>query len=554
VSDAAAAVADVPVTRPRVWVGRVPSYDVDAIREAVTRGLVFTGTRLRGNAVAKATWLVSHPRFATASATRPELVAGALSALFAREQELRVVLSGSAALGHSARHQAVRARGRDERFRRAGYIALERMFRGRLTVRPTDEARLYRYQLSVGSRMSNEQRDALEAELADDIRYWDRVVAGHELYHADSVILFPKLKSSVLAHGLSGAVDLQGVGFLRGADRIDGHNRHNDRRMVDMLEISDPDLVITDGIEVGLGGSTMTQSGHRLGVVIVADNVVAHDAVCCRLLGMDPQENAQLRMAAARGFGPLSQDEIDVGGDADLDRLTTRVRGFGSQGMCRVDEFPERFARDCGAVLPLEVKAGGVYEAAAGAGVLLDWLYTCYDHPRYRQRMKWWPPASLLVGSVEDRPLHSRVYLVGDRAIASFSEMCDFMQPALMLPLIIRRILPSSLRLYRYRLQGGGGGWATSIPGNPPSRQALSWALFLGSLGRVRPPLLGAIPAPAEAFYQLLAAVLRKRRNRHGIRVVHARKMARMLARPWRLRWGLPAALTTRPRASGERT
>lgn len=550
----AAAPEDARSARARVWVGRVPSYDIDSIREAVTRGLAFTGTRLRGNAVAKATWLVSHPRFATASATRPELVAGALAALFAREHELRVVLSGSAALGHSARHQAVRARGRDERFKRSGYIALERMFRGKLTVRPTDEARLYRYQLSVGSRMSSEQRDVLGGELADEIRYWDRVVAGHELYHADSVLLFPKLKSSVLAHGLSGAVDLQGVGFLRGADRIDGHNRHNDRRMVDMLEISDPDLVITDGIEIGLGGSTMTQSGHRLGVVIVADNAVAHDAVCCRLLGMDPEANPQLRLAAARGFGPLDPDRIDVGGDADLDRLSTRIRGFGTQGLCRVDEFPERFARDCGAVFPLEVKAGGVYEAAAGAGVLLDWLYTSYDHPRYRERMKWWPRASLLVGLVEDRPLHSRVYLVGDRAIASFSEMCDFMQPAMMLPLSLRRVLPSSLRLYRYRLRGGGRGWATSIPGNPPSRQAISWALFFGSLGRVRPPLLGAIPAPAEAFYQLLAAVLRRRRNRQGIRVVHARKMERMLQRPWRLRWGLPGALTRRQRGSGGRS
>lgn len=536
----------------RVWIGKVPNYDVGAVREAVSRGLAFVGTRLRGNAVAKANWLVSHPRLATASTTRPELVAGALEALFGRDRELRVVFSGSAALGHSARHQALRARGRDERFKHTGYLALERMFRGKVTVRPTDESRLYRYQLSVGSRMSNAARAALEGSLPEDVRYWDRVVAGYELYHADSVLLFPKLKTSVLANGLSGAVDLQGVGFLRGLDRVDGHNRHNDRRMVDMLEITDPDLIITDAIEIGLGGSTMTQSAHRLGVIVVANNVVAHDAVCCRVLGLDPADNPQLSLAAARGFGPIDLDLIDIGGGTDLDTLRTRVRGFGDLGLCRVDEFPKRFARECGATLPFEVKCGGFYEASGGAGVLLDWLYTSFDHPKFRERMKWWPRISLLVGDVEGRPQHSRVFLVGDRAIESFRSKTDFMQAALMLPLIIRRYLPSSVRVYRYRLRGGGRGWATAVPGNPPSRQAISWALFFGTFGRIRPPLLGAIPVPIEAFYQMLAAVLRHRRNRKGIRVVHARKIGRMLRRDWRLRWGLPAALKLRRPESGE--
>ena len=529
--------------RARVWVGRVESYDVAAVRQAVARGLDFVAPKLHGNVVAKANWLVSHPRLATASSTRPELVAGALEALFARERQLRVVFSGSAALGHSTRHQAMRARGQDERFKNGGYFSLERMFRGKVTVRPTDESRFYRYQLSVGQRMTSEQREDLHAVLDADVRYWDRVVAGYELYHADSVVLFPKLKTSVLAEGLSCAVDLQGVGFLRGVDRADGHNRHNARRMADMLEITDPDLVITDAIDIGLGGSTMTQAGHRLGLVVVADNAVAHDAVCARLLGLDPRANEQLRIASARGFGPIDEQGIALGGDADLAAAKTRVRGFGHTGMRRVDAFADCFARYCGCPFPLEVLCGGVYEAAAGAGVFLDWLYTSFDHPRFRERMKEWPPCSVLIGDVQQRPVNQRVYLVGDRAIESFRSMTDFMQPALMLPTGARRYLPNSLGLYRYRLKGGGRGWATSMPGSPPSRQAISWALFLGSVGRIRPPLLGALPLPVEAFYQLLAAVLRARRNRKGIRVVHARKMQRMLQRAWRLKVGLPEAL-----------
>ncbi len=501
---------------------------------------------LRGNVVAKANWLLSHRRFATASSTRPELVAGALEALFARQSQLRVLFSGSAALGCSARHQARRARGRVGPLAREGYLALEAMFRGQVTVRPTDEAQLYRYQLSVGRRMSREQRDLLDAELDVDLRYWDRVVAGYELYHADAVVLFPKLKTSVLAGGLCGAVDLQGVGFLRGVDRLDGHNRHNARRVVDMLEVTDPDLVITDAIEVGFGGGTMTQSGHHLGLLVVADNAVAHDAVCARLLGLDPQQNPQLRLAAERGFGSIEEADIEIGGDVDLQRAALQVVGFGPHVVGRVDDFSKRFERYCGAALPLDIHCGGFYEEAAGAGVLLDWLYSSFDHPRFRERMKRWPRCSVFVGEVQERPRNERIYLVGDRAIASFAAQTDFMQPALKLPLFIQRQLAGSFGLYRYRLKGGGRGWVTAISGNPPSRQAISWAFLLGSLGRISPPLLGALPSPVEACYQLFARLLSKRRNRHGIRLVHARKMARTLRRPWRLGAGAPVSLALR--------
>jgi hypothetical protein len=44
---------------------------------------------------------------------------------------------------------------------------------------------------------------------------------------------------------------------------------------------------------------------------------------------------------------------------------------------------------------------------------------------------------------------------------------------------------------------------------------------------------------------------LRHRRNRRGLRVVHARKIERMLHRSWRKKFGLPAALT--PKLGKER-
>ncbi|MBN94580.1 MAG: hypothetical protein CL928_10985, partial [Deltaproteobacteria bacterium] len=269
--------------RPRVFLARVDDYEPARIRAAVAEGVDFVGSFPTGNVVAKADWSYAHRRLGTAAYTRPELVKGALDSLLTRAPDLFLVFAGTADWGRSARRMAGKAWGNSPDFRRHGFLALPRLFRGRVSICPTDEARYYRYQLSVGRRMSSEERRGVDP-IEQACRYWDRVTTGWELYHADGVVLFPKLKSSHLVHGLGGAVALQGSGFLRGSDLLDGHDQHHSRRLVDLLELTDPDLIVTDGVEVGLGGSPQTQAGHRLGAVLVANNAVAHDVVCAHLL------------------------------------------------------------------------------------------------------------------------------------------------------------------------------------------------------------------------------------------------------------------------------
>jgi uncharacterized protein (DUF362 family) len=49
--------------------------------------------------------------------------------------------------------------------------------------------------------------------------------------------------------------------------------------------------------------------------VIVAGNVVAGDAIGCRLLGFDPADTDHLRLAAEAGMGPLVEAAMDVAGE-----------------------------------------------------------------------------------------------------------------------------------------------------------------------------------------------------------------------------------------------
>jgi len=533
--------------RPKVYVARVDGYEHEALVAAIGRGRDHVAVRLRGNVVAKANWVFAHPGLSPAACTRPEVAHAALEPILAEDPELYVLMCGNSGLGVSTRRMCRAARGEDRRFRRRGFAALPALHRGRVQIRPTDETRYHRYQLSVGRPMTDAERIDPDAEVEPEARYWERIVTGWELQHADSVLFLPKLKTNVLSHGMSAAVKLQGIGFLRDADRLTGHDWNNGRRIVDMLEITDPDLIITDAVDIGRGGNQMTQAAHRLGVVVVADNAVAHDAVCARILGLDPASIPHLKLAAERGFGPLDLAEIDLITEEPLDRLATRVRGFGVSGLMRVDHFGAHFEQTTGVPFPLQIVAGEPYDVPGSCGILLDWLFTAFDEPGRRDAMKRWPAASVFVGSVEVDPEHDLVYLVGDRAIASFRARSAGWSTRFRMPPKLWRLVRGVGEVARYRLEDGRVGLAIAIPGAPPSHRDLILGFFCGSLGRLRASFLRLDLIVESYLFGSLTSIRRLLRNRGGMPVVHARKIKRLADRPWRRRWAEPALLKRRP-------
>jgi uncharacterized protein (DUF362 family) len=79
--------------------------------------------------------------------------------------------------------------------------------------------------------------------------------------------------------------------------------------LVDLAKAVRPNLTIIDGV-VGLEGDGPGSTGLRVrtGVLIVSQDVVAADAVGCRVMGIDPYQVQHIRLAAEAGLGSIDPE------------------------------------------------------------------------------------------------------------------------------------------------------------------------------------------------------------------------------------------------------
>jgi uncharacterized protein (DUF362 family) len=519
--------ADVPAKRPRVWISNVETYDTHAVRVGVSKGLDYLRVDVRGNAVAIADWTDA----TGAAVTRPEVVEAAFDVLLGRESEIFFVVTGRSAPGLSGRRTARNAPGALRR----GFFEIPRLHPGRVRVRPADEARRYRYQLSVGERTPRDA-DPASSPLA---RLDDRIPGGWELFHADAVVAFPKLTRD-LRCGLCGAVAL-----VAGLGRVAPmYSDHAGRRAADAAEVSWPDLVVTDAVHMGWGGSRRTQPGRPLGVVIVADDALAHDVVAAHLLGLDPASIPSLALLAERGYGSLDLDGIDLDGDVGLDILRDRLLGFGPPAP-PLSEAAERYEAATGIAAAVVVRSS-VGDDDPCARLVADRLAAAWDDPDSREALKTWPRTVLRIGDGACPSDAGTQHLVGDAAVEAFRRDHPEARTVLRLPRWLRR-WDGPTEVLRWRRADGQRGNAFALPGAPPTARALQRSLFVGSWGRIRGPWGRFWWSMGHALASLGTTVRRSIRNREGVPVVHARKIARLRTRPWRLRWATPPALELHP-------
>jgi len=526
--------------REKVFVARVRGYeDTAAIAAAVRRGLDFLGWKPPARLVGKANWVLAHEAVARSCYTRPEFLKGALTAILERNDAASIDLIGNSGAGVPTRVVARRAAGNAPEFLARGAYELERIFNGRVKIRPTDGERLVRYKLSVGDRLERGERRAIDRGEAESTsidltkRYWREVTTSEALLEAEAFVLFPKLKSNVLSHGLTGAVKLQGIGLLLDEARMVGHNYHNHRRMVDMLEVAEPDLVVTDGIEMALGGNQMTERGHPLGVIVMATNAVAHDAVVARILNLRPEEIEHLKVASERAYGPLWADEIEIGGDVKIGELNARVRSFGENGFIPVTEFPAKFERETRLKFPMEVLGEPPWDVAGVHGLVLDWLYMTYDFRERRKLMSEWPPATIIVGGFAERPpepAHDRVFVIGDLAIEAWRRL-GWGGLGLTIPRFLQARLHGPSRVERFTRPDGRKGTAWLLPGEPPTHRDMIIGMAIATRLRVRPPLMRLDLVLDSYVRMLVTSVGRLIRNPLGPREALASSIARLQER-----------------------
>jgi uncharacterized protein (DUF362 family) len=263
-------------------------------------------------------------------------------------------------------------------FRRAGYYKLRKKFKIKLL--PIEESKKKTIILQKG-------------------KIHNKITTAQEIVDNDFLLYTPKLKSNVLSQGLSAALKLN-VGLLLDRERMWNHNYNLDEKIIDLLEVGFPDFIATDAIEISLGGNQMTQHGKHLGMILMAENPLAHDVVCAHILHLDPHNIKHLRIAHERGYGPLHLDEIEIVGDISLEEVRQKTEDW-DLGLVKINEV------DCN----IKTIIGEPYCTGGCHGVFLDWLYMIKDRkPKLWKNLPSW---TTLIGKYEGHVSAERLMIIG---------------------------------------------------------------------------------------------------------------------------------------------
>lgn len=134
-----------------------------------------------------------------------------------------------------------------------------------------------------------------------------------DLLHCDVFVTLPKLKTHALTY-FTGALKNQ-WGCIPRYDRILLH-KQLDELIVEINSLLKPAFSIMDGILAMEGRGPVNGRKVKLDLLLGSRDPVALDATAMRLTGLDPGKARHVVMAAERGLGKFSSEEIVLTGDS----------------------------------------------------------------------------------------------------------------------------------------------------------------------------------------------------------------------------------------------
>jgi uncharacterized protein (DUF362 family) len=143
------------------------------------------------------------------------------------------------------------------------------------------------------------------------------------LKEIDVIITLPKLKTHGQM-GFTGALKNQ-YGLIPGSLKAEYHYRMKTREwlaefIVDINRAVPVKLAIMDAV-IGMEGDGPSGGEPRaIGCIMASTDLTALDAVACRMVGIDAENNPILHASAKRGFGVVDPEQIETVGD-DPDEL-----------------------------------------------------------------------------------------------------------------------------------------------------------------------------------------------------------------------------------------
>lgn len=360
-----------------VYLGLCKDYNSNDIASIIGQALnkIPLNKPIAGKIVIKPNLVLVHSKVATECYTRKEIVEGIIQFILKEGKNIeKIDIVEKSGLGTTTATM----------FRSAGYRRLARKYPVKL--RAMEERRRTTVVLEKG-------------------RVHSHISIAREMAERDFLVFVPKLKTNVLGHAYSGALKLN-IGTVDSKERLLHHNHNLHVKIVDILETANPDLIVTDGIRLSFGGNQMTQQGTDMGVVVVSNNVVAHDMVCAKLLNLDPFKIEHIHEAIQRGYGPSSFEEIKFLGDYPVEKGQEICKKL-DFGFLPVDKFECNF----------DIRSGIPYCTGGCHGVFLDWLHMIRD--RKPKRLKRFPKLTVLLGKAKEPVEAKKVLMVGDCAAAS---------------------------------------------------------------------------------------------------------------------------------------
>ncbi len=294
--------------KPKVIIRHCDAYDPERIRSIVREGLETLGLRPHGRTLVKPNLVAAGPLFPHAH-TRPEFVRGLLLALRDRAAPTLSELAVGERCGITIPTRLA--------FSESGVGAV------------CDELKVKRYHF--------EEEPQVEIPLTHEGRLRDYVFTPEPVAKADFFVNAPKFKAhpwttvtfSIKAY----------IGIQDDRHRLIDHDHKLNEKIADLQYVLQPQFICIDAITAGQG-RMLTPEPFTMNLVIMGDNQVAFDAVCSRIIGIDPLTVDHLRLAHERGFGPIAMDEIELLGDVSFDEAWKRGRTFKS-GLVRVEKYFE---------------------------------------------------------------------------------------------------------------------------------------------------------------------------------------------------------------------
>jgi uncharacterized protein (DUF362 family) len=298
-----------PAKEPRVIIRHCDSYDSEKIRKIVREGLDELGLRPFGRTLVKPNLVASGPLFPNAF-TRPEFTEGVLRALRDRDDGQVEELAVGERCGITVpTREAFRGAGYNEMIARVGGV----------------------------KRYCFEEEQQMEIRLSHKERLRDYVFTPEPIARADFFVNCPKFK----AHPWTTVTfsNKNYIGIQDDRHRLIDHDHRLNEKIADLQYIIQPQFICIDAITAG-EGRMLTPIPYELNLIVMGNNQVAFDSVCCNIIGVDPRAVDHIRFASERGFGTMNLDEIQISGDVSIEAARERGKKFRT-GLIRVEKYFE---------------------------------------------------------------------------------------------------------------------------------------------------------------------------------------------------------------------